>query len=61
MHKTKEAKFVHQVDKFEMALQAKIYSKQMKPSNNISIFFESAKKEINNANILKLFKQLVDK
>ena len=44
-----------------MALQAKIYSKQMKPSNNISIFFESAKEEISDANILKLFNQLVDK
>jgi len=61
IQETKEAKFVHQVDKFEMALQAKIYSKQMKPSNNISIFFESAKKEISDTNLLKLFQQLVNK
>ncbi|MDH3677893.1 MAG: HD domain-containing protein [Nitrosopumilus sp.] len=58
---SKESHFVHQIDKLEMALQAKIYSEQNNSMQNISSFFDSAKKEILDPNLLKLFKQLVDK
>jgi putative hydrolase of HD superfamily len=61
IHETNEANFVHQIDKLEMALQAKIYSKQSKSSQDFSIFYDSAKKEINNSYILKLFNQITDK
>jgi len=53
-----EAKFVHQIDKLEMALQAKIYSKQMDSPEKTLSFFESAKSEILNPNLINLFKQI---
>ncbi len=56
-----EAKFVHQIDKLEMAIQAKIYSKQKNSVKNLLSFFDSAKKEISDPNLLKLFEQLYDK
>lgn len=56
-----EANFVHQIDKLEMALQAKIYSKENKLEKKIIPFFESAKKEISEPNILKLFEQVYKK
>ena len=56
-----EANFVHQIDKLEMAIQAKIYSKQKNSSKNLLSFFDSAKKEIQDPNLLKLFEQLYDK
>ncbi len=55
---TEEAKFVHQIDKLEMALQAKIYSEKNNSSNEFSPFFNSAEKEIKDPNLLKLFKEL---
>jgi len=57
-NETKESNFVHQIDKFEMALQAKIYSRQKNSKKDFSIFFESAKKGMDDPNILELFKQL---
>ena len=53
-----EAKFVHQIDKLEMALQAKIYSKQIDSPEKIYSFFESAKSEISHPNLINLFKQI---
>jgi putative hydrolase of HD superfamily len=58
---SKEANFVHQIDKLEMALQAKIYSKQNISLKELLPFFDSAQKEISDPNILKLFNHLVDK
>lgn len=57
---SKEANFVHQIDKIEMALQAKIYSKQIKLTNNLIPFFDSAKREITEPSLLKLFNQICD-
>jgi len=59
-NETKESNLVHQVDKLEMALQAKIYSRQKNSVQDFSIFFDSAKKGIDDPNILELFKQLND-
>jgi len=58
---SKEANFVHQIDKLEMALQAKIYSNQNNSFKDFLPFFDSAQKEIDNPILLKLFKQLSDK
>ena len=53
-----EANFVHQIDKLEMALQANRYSKKNIPEKSLKPFFESAKNEIKNSNLLTLFNQL---
>ena len=57
-NETDDANFVHQIDKFEMALQATIYSKSNSLSKDHSIFLDSAKKEIKHPAILNLFNQL---
>ena len=44
--KTKEARFVHRIDKLEMALQAARYSKDGHPSELLEQFFETAHKTI---------------
>ncbi len=54
-----EAKIVHQLDKLEMALQAKIYSDDGYSKEKLDLFFESAKKELSDPKILKLFKEIV--
>ena len=58
---SKEANFVHQIDKLEMALQAKIYSKQIKSYEDLIPFFDSAQREIQDPSLLKLFNQISDK
>ena len=58
---SKEASLVHQVDKLEMALQAKIYSEKKYSAQEISAFFDSAKNEITDPDILNLFNQLMEK
>jgi putative hydrolase of HD superfamily len=55
-----EANLVHQIDKFEMALQAKIYQKKDN-SEKTKIFFESAKKEIENPKLIKFLQKLNEK
>lgn len=42
-NKTEVAKFVHRVDKLEMALQASVYAKQGYAAKLLAPFFESAK------------------
>ena len=60
-NQSKEAKLVHQIDKLEMALQAKIYSISENNTQDVYPFFNSAEKEIENQNLLKLFNQIRDK
>lgn len=45
-NKTAVAKFVHRIDKLEMALQANQYAKQGHAAKLLSPFFESAKKAV---------------
>ncbi|MCE9652471.1 MAG: HD domain-containing protein [Nitrosarchaeum sp.] len=54
-----EAKIVHQLDKLEMALQAKIYSDEGYSKEKLDSFFKSAKKELSDPKLLKLFKEIV--
>jgi putative hydrolase of HD superfamily len=58
---SKEANLVHQIDKLEMVIQAKIYSKQNNSIQKLQSFFDSAQKEITDPNVLKLFNQLLEK
>jgi putative hydrolase of HD superfamily len=50
-----EVKIVHQLDKIEMALQAKIYSKDGHSNEKLASFLKSAKDEITDPKLLKLF------
>ena len=59
-NKSTEANLVHQIDKFEMALQAKIYQKKANYEQT-ETFFESAKKEIENPKLIKFLQKLNEK
>lgn len=59
-NKSSDAKFVHQVDKFEMALQAKFYQKQTS-FEKTKVFFETAKEEITDPSLLKFLEQVCTK
>ncbi len=56
---SKEAKIVHQLDKLEMALQAKIYSNEGYSKEKLDSFFNSAKNEIKDPKLLKLFRKIL--
>ena len=56
---SKESIFVHQIDKLEMALQAKKYEQQGYSKEKLKVFFESAKKEISDPKLKELFMQLM--
>jgi putative hydrolase of HD superfamily len=58
---SKEAKIVHQLDKLEMALQAKIYSNEGHSKEKLDSFFNSAKNEINDPKLLELFSKILEK
>ena len=55
---SKEAKIVHQLDKLEMALQAKIYSNEGHSKEKLNSFFDSAKNEIKEPKLLELFRKI---
>ena len=55
-----EAKLIHQIDKLEMALQAKIYQKNGYDKDKLESFFESAKKEIDDPQLKELFIQIIN-
>lgn len=57
---SKEARFVHQLDKLEMALQAKIYSNDGHSQKKLKPFFDSASSEITNPKLLEVFKKISD-
>ncbi|MDI1495786.1 MAG: metal dependent phosphohydrolase [Cenarchaeum symbiont of Oopsacas minuta] len=58
-HQSKESKMVHEIDKFDMGLQANIYAKDGASSRkDLQVFIESAEKKITNPKIksmLELF------
>ncbi|QLH02869.1 phosphohydrolase [Nitrosopumilus cobalaminigenes] len=55
-----EAKIVHQLDRLEMAFQAKIYQNEGHSKEKLSTFFESAKKEIIHPKLKELFRNIID-
>ncbi|MBI5146786.1 MAG: HD domain-containing protein [Thaumarchaeota archaeon] len=54
---TREARLLHQIDKLEMALQAKSYKKRF-TKKQLKPFFDSAKKEITDPELKKAFKKI---
>ncbi|MGI0056020.1 MAG: HD domain-containing protein [Nitrosarchaeum sp.] len=60
-HNSKEAKIVHQLDRLEMVLQAKIYSNDGHSKEKLDSFFNTARKEITNPKLLELFKKIIEK
>lgn len=61
LNNSKEAKIVHELDKLEMALQARIYSKEGHSEEMLTPFFKSSKNVIVNPKLLKLFKKICEK
>lgn len=55
-----EARIVHQLDKIEMALQAKIYSKDGHSKEKLSSFFNFVKDEIVDPKLLKLLTKILN-
>jgi len=55
-----ESKIIHQIDKLEMALQAKIYQNDGHSQEKLDSFFESAKIGITNPKLKELFTQIVN-
>ena len=55
-----ESQFVHQIDRLEMALQAKIYQKSGSSKENISTFLETAKSDITNPKLQQLFRKITE-
>ena len=56
---SQESIFVHQIDKLEMALQAKKYQQQGHSKEKLKVFFESAKKEISDPKLKELFTEII--
>jgi putative hydrolase of HD superfamily len=57
---SEESKIVHQIDKLEMALQAKKYQKEGYDKEKLRQFFDSAKEEITNSQLKELFTQIIN-
>ena len=55
-----ESKIVHQLDKLEMALQAKTYQDEGYSEEQLESFYESVKKEIVNPKLKELFRNIIE-
>ncbi len=55
-----ESQIVHQLDKLEMVLQARTYQNEGHSKEQLKSFYESAKKEITNPKLKKLFKNIIE-
>ena len=54
-----ESKIVHQIDKLEMALQAKMYQKEGASKEAIESFFKSAENEITHPKLKEILNQIL--
>ena len=54
-----ESKIVHQIDKLEMALQAKMYQKQGSSKDTVESFFKSAENEITHPKLKDILNQIL--
>ena len=61
LNHSKEAQLVHQIDKLEMALQAKVYSNEGHSKDMLESFFNTAKNEITDPKLLEIFKKIVER
>lgn len=57
---SKEANFVHQIDKLEMALQAKLYEKKGYSKEKLETFYDAADLEISNPKLKELFTKIIN-
>jgi putative hydrolase of HD superfamily len=55
-----ESQIVHQLDRLEMALQAKTYQNEGHSKERLESFFDSAKKEITNPKLKELFRNIIE-
>ncbi|MDH3341024.1 MAG: HD domain-containing protein [Nitrosopumilus sp.] len=55
-----ESKIVHQIDRLEMVLQAKLYQKEGHPKEKLYSFFESAKIDIVHPKLKELFRKIIE-
>ena len=55
-----ESRIVHQIDRLEMALQAKIYEKEGYSNKSLEVFFESAKNDITDPKLKELFTNIME-
>lgn len=61
LNHSKEAQLVHQIDKLEMALQAKVYSNEGYSEDLLDSFFKTAKNEITDPKLIEIFKKIIAK
>ena len=61
INNSNESQLVHQIDKLEMALQAKIYSNEGYSEKLLDSFVKTAKNEITDPKLMKIFKKIVSK
>ena len=54
-----ESKIVRQIDKLEMALQAKMYQKEGSPKDSVESFFKSAENEITHPKLKDILNQIL--
>ena len=55
-----ESKIVHQIDRLEMALQAKLYQKNGYSKEKLESFFKSAQMEITDPKLKELFRNILE-
>ena len=55
---SKEAELVHEVDRLEMALQARKYRSEGLPEDKLETFFSSARKDIKSKEILEILDEI---
>ena len=55
-----ESEIVHQIDRLEMVLQAKIYEKDGHSKDKISSFIESGEQGITNPKLKELFRKIIE-
>ena len=58
--KSPESQIVHEIDRLEMALQAKMYQKSGSSEEDISTFLETAKSDITHPKIKELFTKIIE-
>lgn len=59
-NKSIESQLVHQLDRLEMALQAKTYQTDGHSKEKLESFFESVKKDITNPKLKELFRNIME-
>ena len=55
-----ESKMVHQIDKLQMVLQAKMYQKKVVSTEVVESFFESAEREITHPKLKEIFTKIIE-